>query len=76
MNHFEVHLMASSRVADSKVLRMAIQFQHFFTIKRQNGKCNVRNFRQLLFGMSPDVPVPFSLEHNCFLPSLDVDLYY
>ena len=26
----------------------------FFLIKRQNGKCNVRNFRLFLFVMSPD----------------------
>ena len=28
----------------------------FFSMKRQNGECNVRNFRRVLFGMSPDVP--------------------
>ena len=44
------------KVADSKVLRMAIQFEYFFLIKRQNGECNVRNFRRFLFGMSPDIP--------------------
>ena len=30
MNHFEAHLMVLSRVVDSKVLRMAIQFEYFF----------------------------------------------
>ena len=30
MNHFEVHLMVSSREVDTKVLRMAIQFEYFF----------------------------------------------
>ena len=29
----------------------------FVLLKRQNGECNVRNFRRFLFGMSPDVPV-------------------
>ena len=29
MKHFEANLMVSSRVADSKVLRMAIQFEYF-----------------------------------------------
>ena len=54
MNHFEVHLV-SPKVADSKVLRMAIQLSiFFFLISRQNGKCNIRNFTQILFGMSPD----------------------
>ena len=57
MNHFEVHLMISSRVIDFKVLRTAIQFEVFLLMKRLNGKCNVRNFRRFLFGMSPDVPV-------------------
>ena len=52
MKHFESHLMVSSRVVDSKVLRMAIQFDY---LKRQNGECNVRN-KRFLFGMSPDVP--------------------
>ena len=56
MNHFEVHLMISSRAVDSKVLRMAIQFEYFFfLIKRQNGEHNDRNFRRFLFGMSPNV---------------------
>ena len=30
MNHFEANLMALSRIVDSKVLRMAIQFDGFF----------------------------------------------
>ena len=37
MKHFEANLMVPSRVVDSKVLRMAIQFGVFFLIKRQNG---------------------------------------
>ena len=57
MNHFEVHLMVSSREVDSKVLKMAIQYEYFFfLIKKQNGESNVRNFRRFLFGMSLDVP--------------------
>ena len=59
-SHFEAHLIVSSRVVESKVLRMAIQFEYFFLIDlRQNGECigpNVRDFRRFLFGMSPDVP--------------------
>ena len=55
MNHLEEHLMVSSRVIDSKVFRMAIQFEHFFLIRCQNGKCEVTNFRRFLFGTSPDV---------------------
>ena len=51
-----MHLMVSSRVVDSKILRMVIQFDFFFLIRRQNGECNVRSFREFLFGMSPDVP--------------------
>ena len=47
--------MVSLRVGDSKVglLRIAIQFEYYdiFLIKVQNnGECNVRNFRQFLFG--------------------------
>ena len=49
MNHFEVHLMVSWRVVDSKVLRMAIQFEYFLLIKRQNGECNARHLRRFLF---------------------------
>ena len=56
MNHFEAHLIVSSRIVDSKVLRMVIQFEYFFLIRRQIGECNVRNFRGFLFDMSPDVP--------------------
>ena len=48
--------MVSSREVDSKLLRMSIHFEYYFLIRRQNGKCNVRNFKQFLFGMSPDVP--------------------
>ena len=47
--------MVSSRVADFKVPRIAIQFE-YFSDKRQNDECNVRNFRRFLFDMSPDVP--------------------
>ena len=61
MNHFEADLMVSSREVDSKVLKMAIQFEHFSDKKqtnkqKQNGECNVRNLRRFLFGMSADVP--------------------
>ena len=45
-------MLVSSREVDFKVLRMAIQFQYFFMIKRQNGECNVRNFGRSLFGKS------------------------
>ena len=34
MNHFEVHLMVSLRVVDSKVLWIAIQFEYFFLKKK------------------------------------------
>ena len=34
---------------------MAIHFEYFFLIKRQNGECNVRNFRRILFGTSHDL---------------------
>ena len=56
MNHFEVNLKVS-RVSDSKVLRMTIQFEYFSDIKA-NGLCNVGNFRWFLCSrpMSPDVP--------------------
>ena len=35
---------------------MAIQFEMFYLIRRQNGECNVRSFGQSFFGMNPDVP--------------------
>ena len=56
MNHFEAYLILSSRVVDSTVLRMDIQFEYFFSDKKENGECNVRNFRRFLFSMSPDSP--------------------
>ena len=60
IDHFEAHLMVPSRELDFKVLRMAPEDGRsvlvLFLIKRQNGKCNVRNFRRVLFDMSPDVP--------------------
>ena len=55
MNHFEAHLMVSSKEIDSKVLRMSIKFKYCYE-KRQNGECNVRNYRRVFFGMSSDVP--------------------
>ena len=39
-NHFKAHLMPLSTVGDDKVLRMAIEFEYFFLIKRRNGGCN------------------------------------
>ena len=57
MNHFEGHLMVPSRVVDSKVLRMAIQLEHFFSDKKAKWqKCNVRNFKRFVFGISFEVP--------------------
>ena len=57
MNHFEAHLMVSSREVDSKVFSMAIQIEYFFPlIKWQNGEGYVGNFSRFLFGISPDVP--------------------
>ena len=41
MNHSEEYLMVSLKVVDSKVLRMAINFDIFFLIKRQNGESSV-----------------------------------
>ena len=55
MNYFEAHGMVSSKEVDSKVRRMAIHVMNLFMIKRQNGECNGRHFRQFLFGFSPDV---------------------
>ena len=49
--------MILSQKVDSKVLRMAIELK-YFDEKRQNGDCNVRNFRRFLFGMRLDVDVP------------------
>ena len=57
MNHFEACLMVLLQKVDSEVLRMAIQLKVFLNNKsKQNGNCNVRNFRWFLYGMNPDVP--------------------
>ena len=48
--------MVSSIVVDSTVLKMTIQFEYIFLIRRIYGDCNVRNFRRFLFGMCPDEP--------------------
>ena len=61
MNHFEAHLMVSSKEVDSKVLRMAIKLT-FFVRKRQNGECDIRNFRRCFFCMSSDV-LAFKVPH-------------
>ena len=47
--------------------------------KRQNGECNIRNFKRFLFGMSPDIPafkvrflqvtLNFELEVNYYISS-------
>ena len=51
--------MVSSRILDSKVLKMVIKFEYFFffLIRRHNGECNVRNFSRCLFSMSSYVLV-------------------
>ena len=50
--------MVSASPADVKILKMAILLKHFNrkNAKWENCKCNVINFRQVLFGMSSDVP--------------------
>ena len=55
MDHFEADLMVASKVVDSNIFRMAIQFAYFLKIKWQNSERNVRSFKRFLFGMSPDV---------------------
>ena len=54
-NHFEAYLMVSLSVIYSKVLGTVIDLEYFFLIRRQNGECNVKDFRRFLFGMSPHV---------------------
>ena len=57
MNHFKADLVVSSNVVDFKVLSTAIKCEYFFfLIKTQNGECNIRNFKQFLLGISPDIP--------------------
>ena len=34
MNHFEAHMMVSSREVDSKILRVPIQFEYFFFLTK------------------------------------------
>ena len=43
MKHFEAYVMVLSRVVDSEVLRMVIQFDniYFFLIRRQNEENHV-----------------------------------
>ena len=49
--------MLLSRLVDSEVLWMSIQFDFFLT-NRQNGECYVRNFRWFLFRITPDPNIP------------------
>ena len=53
MNHCEAHLIVTSRVIDSKGLRLAL-VGVFFLITRQNDVCSVTWF---LIGISSDEPV-------------------
>ena len=40
MNHFQTQLMVSSRLADSEVLRVAIQSEYFSSDRKPTGKCH------------------------------------
>ena len=42
--------------ADHSTTQDSTLVKSIFVTKRQNGKCNVRYFRRLFFGMSSDVP--------------------
>ena len=55
MNYLEA-FMRSSKSVNSKVLKIIIQSEYFFLIKRQNGEYCFNNFSWFLFGMSPDIP--------------------
>ena len=52
MNHFEAHLMVSSREVDSKYSGWQLVI---LMTKKQDGECNVRNFRRFSLGVSSDV---------------------
>ena len=45
-----------SNMKMSQNVRLTIQVEFFFLIKRQKSDGNVRNSRQSLFGLSGDVP--------------------
>ena len=51
--------MLASRLVNSKIKYSGqsshVHLEIFFLIKRQNCECNVRNFRWIFFGMSPDI---------------------
>ena len=55
MDHFEARLMVLSQKVDTNVLRMELKIK-YFDEKQANRDCNVRNFRQILFGTNPDIP--------------------
>ena len=74
INHLKAHLMLLSRLVDSEVLWMSIQF-NFFLTNRQNGECNVRNFRWFLFRMTPDPNIPVFKVRN-FTSDIKFELEY
>ena len=53
INHFEARLILSQKV-DSKVLRMSIWLK-YFDKKKAKSQLQCMQFRQFLFGFSPDV---------------------
>ena len=55
MNHLEVHLMLLSRLVDSGVLRMTIQFECFFLIQGNITNVIVEILDVFLFGVSLDI---------------------
>ena len=54
MSHFEAYLKSFLQEVYSTKFTMAISFK-YFDQKKQNVDFNVKAFRQVLFGMNPDV---------------------
>ena len=53
MNHFEAHLMVSSQKVDLGWWQFS---SSILMRKKQNGDCNIRNFRRFLYGKISNVP--------------------
>ena len=49
-SNYLISVIKSTSTQDGNLVKV------FSGEKKQNGDCNVRNFRRFLFGMSPDVP--------------------
>ena len=67
MNHFKAKLVPLSKEVALKEPAMAIYLKVFRWEKRQDGECNIRNFKSVLFGLNSDIYT--SIMKSTFFPT-------